>query len=43
MKLSKSALFFLLLLSVMFSWIQVPDASSAKRVTLKVPFPDVAG
>ena len=27
----------------MFSWIQVPDASSVKRVTLKVPFPDVAG
>jgi len=43
MKISKSVLFFLLLLSVMFSLNQVPDASSVKRVTLKVPFPDVAG
>jgi len=42
-QISKSVLFFLLLLSVMFSWIQVPDASSVKRVTLKVPFPDVGG
>jgi len=43
MKISKSVFFFLLLLSVMFSLNQVPDASSAKTVTFKVPFPDVGG
>jgi hypothetical protein len=43
MKISKSVFFFLLLLSVMFSLNQVPDASSVKTVTFKVPFPDVGG